>query len=56
MLKDPSSRSVCWNLPKKKAVKLTLCVTVTDLKRDDSTLVLDNEQDACSLNTYLVNG
>ena len=26
------------------------CVTVTEYKRDDTTLILDDEQDACSLN------
>ena len=42
---------VYWNLLKKKKQSSSQCVTVTDLKEHDSTL--DDEQDACSLNTYL---
>ena len=45
---------VYWSLLEKQSS--SQCVTVTDLKRDDSILILDDEQDALSLNTSLVNG
>ena len=46
---------VYWNLLKKKQSS-SQCVTITDLIRDDSiSVILDDEKNSCSLNTYLVN-